>query len=78
MMAALQSTRQLLSPLAHVSVARVLAAKSDLLSVQRTSSGRERAAAQCQINKVLIGKVYYRRILPNRAADCTYCLKIIQ
>ena len=54
-MAALQS--ELLRPSAHVSIARVLAAKSDLLGVQRTSSGRERAAVQCQINKVLIGRV---------------------
>ena len=57
--AASQSVRQSLSPSAHVSIARVLAAKSDLLSVHKTSSGRERAAAQCQINKILIGKVSF-------------------
>lgn len=52
-----QSLRQRLSPSAHVSIARVLATKSDLLNVKKTSSGRERAAAQCEVNKVLIGKV---------------------
>ena len=53
----LKSLREPLKPTAHVSVARVLAAKSDLLSVQRTNTGRERAVAKCDINKVLIGKV---------------------
>ena len=53
----LESLRQPLSSTAHVSIARVLAAKSDLLSVERTSAGRERAATKCTVNKVLIGKV---------------------
>ncbi|CAI8028392.1 Protein FAM98A [Geodia barretti] len=53
----LKSLREPLSPTAYVSIARVLAAKSDLLSVRRTNTGRERAVAKCDINKVLIGKV---------------------
>ena len=52
-----QAARQQLTPSAHVSIARVLAAKSDLLTVQKTSSGRDRASTQCDVNKVLIGKV---------------------
>ena len=53
----LKSLREPLSPTAHVSIASVLAAKSDLLSIQRTNTGRERAATKCDVNKVLIGKV---------------------
>lgn len=52
-----QSHRSKLTPMATVSVARVLAAKKDLLTVHRTSSGEAREATQCAINKVMIGKV---------------------
>lgn len=55
--AIIKRMREPLKPTTHVSIARVLAAKSDLLTVERTNTGSERAAAQCDINKVLIGKV---------------------
>ena len=51
------AARQRLIPVVHVSIARVLAAKGDLLNVEKTSSARERVSTQCDINKVLIGKV---------------------
>ena len=58
-----QSRREQLQPTAPVSVARVLAAGGELLSVQKTSSGVTREASQCAINKVLIGKVNRRTLL---------------
>ncbi len=51
------SMRAKLQPSAPVSIASVLAATKELLTVQRTSSGEARMATQCAINKVLIGKV---------------------
>ena len=57
-----QSLRGKLSSTAHVSVARVLAARQDLLSIEKTSSGATRMAAECAINKVVIGKASSRSV----------------
>lgn len=42
---------------APVSIARVLAAKDDLLLVEKTNSESVRLHTQSSVNKVLIGKV---------------------
>ncbi|XP_064387131.1 protein FAM98A-like [Halichondria panicea] len=52
-----QSHRQQLSGSAPVSLSRVLAAKPDLLTVEKTNSAAVRENTQCSVNKVLIGKV---------------------
>ena len=43
---------------APVSIARVLAAKEDLLLVEKTNSERVRRHTQSSVNKVVIGKVH--------------------
>ena len=42
---------------APISIARVLAAKDDLLVVEKTNSERVRKQTQSSVNTVLIGKV---------------------
>lgn len=42
---------------APVSIARVLAARQDLLSIDKTNSAAVRKGTQCAVNKVVIGKV---------------------
>ena len=48
---------------APVSIARVLAAKEDLLLVEKTNSERVRRHTQSSVNKIVIGKVWRRIIL---------------
>ncbi|XP_019862142.1 PREDICTED: protein FAM98A-like, partial [Amphimedon queenslandica] len=50
---------------APIPIARVLAAKNDLLSIERTSSGSVRQNTVSDINKVLIGSVPDRGGRPN-------------
>ena len=52
-----QERRQELSNVAPVSIARVLAAKEELLSIKKTNDQSVRGHTQCSINKVLIGRV---------------------
>lgn len=52
-----QERRQDLSVTAPVSIARVLAAKGDLLTIRKTNDPSVRGHTQCSINKLLIGKV---------------------
>lgn len=52
-----QERRQELSSTAPVSVARVLAAKDELLTIKKTNDQSVRGHTQCSINKVLIGRV---------------------
>ena len=52
-----QARREALSKEAPVSIARVLAAKDDLLLVEKTNSESVRQHTQSSINRVLIGKV---------------------
>lgn len=54
-----QFRREALSREAPVSIARVLAAKDDLLLVEKTNSESVRLHTQSSINKVLIGKVCF-------------------
>ena len=56
-----QSHRQQLSGSAPVALSRVLAAKPDLLTVEKTNSAAVRENTQCSVNKVLIGKVRMER-----------------
>lgn len=43
--------------MAPISIARVLAAKEELLSIKKTNDQSVRGHTQCSINKVLIGRV---------------------
>lgn len=52
-----QERRQELNDLALVSMARVLAAREDILSIRKTNDQSVRGHTQCSINKVLIGRV---------------------
>ena len=52
-----QEKRDGLSASSPVSLARVLAAKGDLLSITKTNDPSVRSHTQCSINKILIGKV---------------------
>ena len=52
-----QPRREAMSKEAPVSIARVLAAKDDLLLVEKTSGESVRKQTQSSLNKVLIGKV---------------------
>ena len=45
-----------------MSIARVLAAKDDLLLVEKTNSESIRQHTQSSINKVLIGKVFLAKL----------------
>ncbi len=56
-----QSHRQLLNGSAPVAISRVLAAKPDLLTVEKTNSAAVRENTQCSVNKILIGKVRAKR-----------------
>lgn len=49
--------RKSLSAAAPVSITDIIAARSDLLRLIRTSSGEIRDKTQCKINKVMMGKV---------------------
>ncbi len=60
-----QSRRLLLQSSVPVGMARVLAAKTDLLTVERTNNDSVRANTQCSVNKVLIGMVPDRGGRPN-------------
>lgn len=52
-----QSRREAMSKEAPVNMARVLAAKDDLLVVEKTNSDSVRRQTQSVVNKVLVGKV---------------------
>lgn len=52
-----QGSRDTLCERAPVSMARVLAAKGDLLTIRKTDDASVRSKTQCTINKILIGKV---------------------
>lgn len=47
----------MLSVTAPISMARVLAAEGDLLTIRKTDDASVRSHTQCSINKILIGKV---------------------
>ncbi|XP_028409716.1 protein FAM98A-like [Dendronephthya gigantea] len=55
-----QPIRRSLEEQAPVSIADILAARTDLTKVTKTSSGDLRKKTKCAINRVLIGKVPYR------------------
>ncbi|CAB3980219.1 FAM98A [Paramuricea clavata] len=55
-----QPIRTSLEVQAPVSIADVLAARTDLTKVTKTSSGALREKTKCAINRILIGKVPYR------------------
>ena len=52
-----QPIRRQLSMAPKTDVAHLLAARQDLLNVEKTSSGAARERSKCDINRVLIGKV---------------------
>ena len=57
MTAVYQPIRRQLSLAPMTDLAHLLAARQDLLNVEKTSSGAARERSKCDINKVLIGKV---------------------
>ena len=56
-----QERRDGLTAVSPVSLARLLAAKDNLLSVTKTNDISVRGGTQCAINRVLIGKVMLDR-----------------
>lgn len=60
--------RKSLSAMAPVSIPDIIAARSDLLRLTRTSSGEIREKTQCKINKVMMGKVPDRGGRPSNVA----------
>ncbi|XP_073247945.1 protein FAM98A-like [Porites lutea] len=66
--AAFQPLRKSLSEGSPVSIPDIVAARTDLLRVTKTSSGDIRGRTQCKINKIMIGKVPDRGGRPSSTA----------
>lgn len=52
-----RSVRSRMAPAADLDVAHLLAARDDLLQIEKTSGGSARERTKCGINRILIGKV---------------------